>query len=291
MEKVKKKLLILGSTGMLGHIIFQYFHQEDKFELFDLVYRDKLREESIVCDINNTSEFKNIIRSIQPDFIINCIGILLKGSRRNPSNSIFVNSYFPHFLVEIADDINSKVIHISTDCVFSGLKGRYTETGFRDADDIYGRSKALGEIFSEKHLTLRTSIVGPEIKKDGEGLFHWFMNQTGEVNGFTKVFWSGVTTLQLAENIEQSIHYNYTGLLHVTNEIPISKFDLLQLFKLIWKRDSISILPYHGKSIDKSLISTLGVDFKVPSYYEMLFKQYEWMNNRNDFYSLYHSKY
>jgi dTDP-4-dehydrorhamnose reductase len=289
MEKVKKKILILGSTGMLGHIVYEYFHQRDKYELFDLVYRNKLRDESIVCDITNTSEIKEIIRSIQPDYIVNCIGILIKGSTSNPANAIFINSYFPHLLVQIADEIHATVIHISTDCVFSGNKGSYSETDFRDTDDTYGRSKALGEIFSDRHLTLRTSIIGPEIKTDGEGLFHWFMIQSGEINGFTNAFWGGVTTVQLAKNIEQSIQHNYKGLMHVTNGVRISKFDLVSLFKGIWKIDSVSILPYSGKSVDKSLISTKGIDFDVPSYSDMLLKQYEWMKTNKELYAPYYS--
>ena len=191
MEKIETKILILGSTGMLGHVVYKYFAQQDQYELYDLVYRNKLRDESIVCDITNVLQLKKTISSIKPDVIINCIGILIKGSKVNPANAIFINSYFPHLLVEIADTIQAKIIHISTDCVFSGNKGSYTERDFCDADDTYGRSKALGEIFSDKHLTLRTSIIGPEIKTVGEGLFHWFMNQNGKINGFTNAYWGG----------------------------------------------------------------------------------------------------
>lgn len=284
MEKVKKKILILGSTGMLGHVVFTYLNQRNEFELYDIVYRNKLRNESIVCDITDAEQVKKQIHQIKPDYIINCIGILIKGSTSNPANAIYVNSYFPHLLVQIADELNAKVIHISTDCVFSGKKGSYAETDFRDADDTYGRSKALGELFSERHLTLRTSIIGPEIKKDGEGLFHWFMNQSGEINGFTEAFWGGVTTLELAKNIEQAIQHNYTGLLHVTNGERISKFDLVSLFKGIWEKDSVSIVPYPGKSVDKSLVSTTDIAFNVPDYESMLLEQKKWMEENNRFY-------
>jgi dTDP-4-dehydrorhamnose reductase len=288
MEKVKKKVLILGSTGMLGHVVFNYFNQIDKYETYDIVYRNKFRNESIICDITDVTELKVIINRIKPDYIINCIGILIKGSTINPANAIFINSYFPHLLVQLADELNSKVIHISTDCVFSGKKGGYKETDFRDADDVYGRSKALGEIFSERHLTLRTSIIGPEVRLVGEGLFHWFMNQTSEISGFTEAYWGGVTTLQLSKNIEQSIQQNYTGLLHVTNGQRISKFDLIQLFNSIWKRDSVSIVPYNGKSVDKSLISIVENDFKVPSYLEMLNQQSDWMKINKELYYQYY---
>ena len=285
MEKVKKKVLILGSTGMLGHVVFTYLNQRNEFELYDIVYRNKLRNESIVCDITDVEQVKKQIHQIKPDFIINCIGILIKGSTSNPVNAIYINSYFPHLLTQIADELNTKVIHISTDCVFSGKKGSYAETDFRDADDTYGRSKALGELFSERHLTLRTSIIGPEIKKDGEGLFHWFMNQSGEINGFTEAFWGGVTTLQLAKNIEQAIHHNYTGLLHVTNGERISKFDLVSLFKGMWGKNSVSIVPYPGKSVDKSLISISDIAFNVPDYESMLMEQKKWMEDNYSLYS------
>lgn len=273
---------------MLGHVVFSYLNQRNEFEIYDIVYRNKLRNESILCDITDVEQVKKQIHQIKPDYIINCIGILIKGSTTNPANAIFINSYFPHLLVQIADELNSKVIHISTDCVFSGKKGSYTETDFRDADDTYGRSKALGEVFSDRHLTLRTSIIGPEIKKHGEGLFHWFMHQSGEINGFTEAFWGGVTTLQLAKCIEQSIHQNYIGLLHVTNGERISKFDLIKLFQSIWKIDTVSIMPYSGKSVDKSLISKKEIDFNVPSYSDMLLKQFGWMKKRNEMYSPYY---
>ena len=136
----------------------------------------------------------------------------------------------------LADVVGAKLIHISTDCVFSGRQGMYADNDFRDADDIYGRSKALGEIFSDKDLTIRTSIIGPELKRYGEGLFHWFMSQRERVNGYTKVFWSGVTTLELAKAIEYSLDNDVTGLFQLSNGVRISKYDLLVLFNEIFKR-------------------------------------------------------
>ena len=111
----------------------------------------------------------------------------------------------------------------------------------------------------------------------------------GQINGFTEAFWGGVTTLQLAKNIEQAIQYNYTGLLHVTNGERISKYDLVSLFIGIWEKDSVSIVPYSGKSVDKSLVSTNEIDFNVPSYSDMLLKQYEWMKANKELYTPYYS--
>lgn len=272
---------------MLGHVVYAYLSQQNEFEVYDIVYRNKLRNESIICDITNVDQFKKHVNQIRPDFIINCIGILIKESTKNPANAIFINSYFPNLLVQIADELNAKVIHVSTDCVFSGNKGRYSESDFRDADDIYGRSKALGEIFLGGHLTLRTSIIGPEISQEGEGLFHWFMTQRGEISGFVESYWGGVTTLQLAKCIEESIRYNYSGLLHITNGERISKFDLINLIKSIWEKHSIIIVPYSGKLVDKSLISLYQTAFKVPSYYDMLLEQRKWMIEREELYYFY----
>jgi len=290
MEKIETKILILGSTGMLGHVVYKYFAQQDQYELYDLVYRNKLRDESIVCDITNVLQLKKTISSIKPDVIINCIGILIKGSKVNPANAIFINSYFPHLLVEIADTIQAKIIHISTDCVFSGNKGSYTERDFCDADDTYGRSKALGEIFSDKHLTLRTSIIGPEIKTVGEGLFHWFMNQNGKINGFTNAYWGGVTTLQLAKSIELALDQKLTGLHQVTNGERISKYELIKLFKDIWQRNLLTIIAYPGKAVDKSLVQSSTFDYNIPSYTEMLKNQYDWMSAQNQIYNHYNTK-
>lgn len=268
--KQMKKILILGSTGMLGHQVYFHLSEKSDFQVFDLSFRNKLRDETIICDITDFESLSEIIKNVRPDVIVNCIGILIKGSSENPKNSILINAYFPHWLVSIADEIGSKVIHISTDCVFSGKKGGYIESDFRDADDVYGRGKALGEIYSDHHLTLRTSIIGPELKENGEGLFHWFMDQHGQVNGYTEAYWGGVTTLELSKVIEISIENSLTGLYHVTNGIPISKFELLNLLNSIFCKE-ITINQSEGKKVNKSLKSEKVIPCeKVPSYKKML---------------------
>ncbi|MEB2778407.1 SDR family oxidoreductase [Algoriphagus sp. D3-2-R+10] len=265
-----QKLLILGSTGMLGHQVFFNMEKSKEFQVYDLSFRNKLRDQTIICDITDFTKLEKIIKEIRPDVLINCIGILIEGSNQNPKNSILINAYFPHWLTSVADEIDSKVIHISTDCVFSGKKGGYLESDFRDADDVYGRGKALGEIFSNKHLTLRTSIIGPEIKQKGEGLFHWFMKQEGEINGFTKAFWGGVTTIELSKVILSAIKQNLSGLYHVTNGISINKYDLLNLFKK-YSNKNITINEVEGKHVDKSLSDTRkALNRQIPSYSKMI---------------------
>ncbi len=280
-----KKILILGSTGMLGHQVVFRLNENPDLQVFDLSFRNKLRDQTIICDVTDFTKLENLIEEICPEFIINCIGILIKGSSENPKNSILINAYLPHFLVSVGDKIGAKVIHISTDCVFSGKKGGYIESDFRDADDVYGRGKALGEIFSVKHLTLRTSIIGPELKNNGEGLFHWFMNQSSEVNGFTQAFWGGVTTTELSKIIEFSIVNDLSGLFHVTNQNPISKFDLLQLLNVEFKK-GLRINLVEGKKVDKSLKTMFPETIpQIPDYPQMIYEMRIWMQKNLNLYS------
>ena len=212
---------------------------------------------------------------------------MTKRSKEHPDDAIFLNAYFPHLLKKISDEIDAKLIHISTDCVFSGEKGNYLETDFRDADDIYGRSKALGEIINNKDATIRTSIIGPELKVDGEGLFHWFMMQKGEVKGYNSAIWSGVTTLELAKAIDKVIENNLSGLIHLTNGESIDKFTLLSLIKEIWGKNDISIVADNKHVVNKSLKKTDKFDFEVPSYRKMLLELQKWMINHENIYKQY----
>lgn len=272
---------------MAGHIAYYYLQDTGRYEVVNAVYRTKLTEDSIVVDVTDKDAVTSLVRETRPDLIINCIGVLIKGSKDHPDNAVFINAYFPHLLKKLADEVGAKLIHISTDCVFSGKKGNYNESDFRDADDIYGRSKALGEIINDKDLTIRTSIIGPELKTNGEGLFHWFMHQTGKVNGFKTAIWGGVTTLELAKAIDAAIVQQKTGLIQLSNGKGITKYDLLNLFKNIWHRDDIEILPFDGNGVDKSIAKSEKFFYEVPGYEAMLLKQYEWMRNHSNLYSQY----
>jgi dTDP-4-dehydrorhamnose reductase len=291
MEKIiimKKKILILGSTGMAGHMIYFHLRNLNKYEVINVSYRKKLTEDSLIVDIKDSFKLKELIETVSPDYIINCIGILIKGST-DIENAIYVNAYFPHLLKKMADNVQAKLIHISTDCVFSGKTGKYNENSFRDADDVYGRSKALGEIIDQKHLTIRTSIIGPELKINGEGLFHWFMNQNVEVTGYTNAIWGGVTTLELAKAIVFLLENEYVcGIIHLTNGTEISKYELLILLKTIWKVESVHINKGEGiKAVNKSLIKSAKFNFEVSSYQQMLEDLYEWMNQNKNLYTIY----
>ncbi|MDD3037974.1 SDR family oxidoreductase [Bacteroides sp.] len=284
---LKKKVLLFGATGMAGHIAYYYLQSTGRYELVNVVYRTKLTEDSIVVDVTDKNAVAEVVRKVRPELIINCIGVLIKGSKEHPDNAVFINAYFPHLLKKLSDEVGAKLVHISTDCVFSGTKGNYKEDDFRDADDVYGRSKALGEVINDKDLTIRTSIIGPELKVNGEGLFHWFMHQTGSVNGFKTAIWGGVTTLELAKAIDIAVVHEKTGLIQLSNGVGVSKYDLLNLFKRIWHRNNIEILPFNGNGVDKSIAKSNRFDYEVPSYEDMLLEQYEWMKKNNRLYSQY----
>ena len=288
---MKLKVLVLGSTGMIGHQVFNYLVKTDKYELYNITCRQKLNNETILCDVRNQDEFIAVVKSISPDVIINCIGILIQGANLDPKNAIFINAYLPHSLMSLADELNSKLIHISTDCVFSGEKEiPYTERDFKDGKDTYAKSKGLGEVINENHLTLRTSVIGPELKTDGEELFHWFMSQSGKINGFTKAIWSGVTTLVLANVVEWAIEYKITGLYHVTNNKSIDKFTLLTLMKKYTKKN-ILIHPFDEKELNKSFIDTRKeLNFVIPTYDEMVKDMIFQAKNEKSLYSHYDLK-
>jgi len=278
--------MILGSAGMLGHMVLNYLKSLNKYNIVDASFPVKLNDNSRLLDVTNKTELKDYINSEKPEILINCIGILLQGSKDDPSNAIYLNSYLPHQLSNILHASGAKLIHISTDCVFTGDKGSYTETDLKDARDTYGLSKALGEVDNDHDLTMRTSIIGPELKVQGEGLFHWFMQQKGIIEGYTKMLWGGVTTLELAKAIDAAIDQNITGLIHITNNQAIAKFEMLALFKDIWNIDYITIKEVEGKVANKSLISIRNdFDFKVPSYSKMFEDLYLWMKEYTSLYS------
>ena len=280
---MKKKVLILGSTGMLGHQVFYYLKSFSEFIVYDISFRSKLTESTSIIDVKNILALESCIAELQPEYIVNCIGILVTGSQ-DEGNAIYLNAFLPHKLAAIASTFNSKLIHISTDCVFSGSKGQYLETDLRDGRGVYAQTKILGEIVDEINLTLRTSIVGPELKSEGEGLFHWFMNQHESIEGYTKAIWSGVTTIELAKAVKWAIDQNITGLYHVTNNTSISKFELLKLFKKYTQKE-ININSTDGKAVDKSFLDTRGeINYQIPSYEIMVSEMVESMKSNASLY-------
>lgn len=281
------KVLILGGTGMAGHTISIYFkeagHDVTVFSRRKVDYCNNING-----DITDFDNLKKIINEGQYDAIINAIGILNQDAEDHKSNAVLLNSYLPHFLSDTTKDMKTRVIHMSTDCVFSGRTGGYSETSFRDGETFYDRSKALGELENNKDLTFRNSIIGPDMSERGIGLFNWFMKQEGQINGFTKAIWTGVTTVTLAKAMEQALKENLTGLYNLVNNETISKYELLKLFNKYMRDGQIEILPSENLSLDKSLINNrTDFSFKVPSYETMVTEMKEWIDNHKDLYPHY----
>ena len=288
---MKNRILILGSSGLIGHQVYNHFKVNSDFGLSNISYRRKLNNETILLDARNEQNFLDQIKRIQPNYIVNCIGILINEAKQDSESAISLNTHLPHRLEELANKINAKLIHMSTDCVFSGKKkSPYLETDERDGEGVYAITKVLGEVFSENHLTIRTSVVGPEIINGSESLFHWFMNQTNSIKGYTKAIWSGVTTIEIAKAVKWSIDNEITGLYHITNNHSISKNNLLQLFKKYTHKD-IEIIPIDGNETNKSFIDTRKlIDYEIPSYEQMISDLVQLIANNRTLYSHYKIK-
>ena len=263
------KILVLGSTGMLGHQVVTYLKSFDNISVIDISRKNRFSPETLIVNIMESNILESKILQIKPDYIINCIGILVDGSK-NTALATYINAYFPHYLKEICNKIDSKLVHISTDCVFSGESGEYKEDDFRDGKGIYAQTKILGEIIDDTNLTLRTSIIGPELKENGEGLFDWFVKQESDIKGYINSIWSGITTLELAKAIKWSIDNDITGVYHVTNNCSISKYEMLKFFKKYTNKE-IEIKPYTNKRVDKSFLDSRKlINYEIPSYERMI---------------------
>ena len=285
---MKTKTLVLGSSGLIGHHLCRYFEATSDLKLFNIANSLKFNDETILIDAININKLKEIIEEIQPDYIFNCIGILNDKSDNDPTKTIFLNAYLPNQLGEIANTIGAKLIHFSTDCIFSGNKKKpYKEDDHFDAYDLYGLTKALGEKISRDHLVIRTSFVGPSLRKDSQELFSWFMSQKDSINGYTKSIWSGVTPIEAAKAAEKLMRLDISGIYHLTNNEPISKYELLCKFKKYTDK-KIEIIKVDGKESDKSFYDTRSLlGYKIPSYDEMISSMIKDILNNKHLYSHY----
>lgn len=278
-----KKIVVLGVLGMAGHIMAEYLDSLGDYEVLGIARSDG-NYVTKQLDVLDFAAVESYLHDVKPDVVVNCIGMLVQQSKNDISTAISINSYLPHFLSELGNKLNYKLIHISTDCVFSGKDGQYKEEAFKDGDDNYARTKALGEVINDKDLTIRTSIIGPELKANGTGLLDWFFKQSEEIKGYTQAYWSGVTTLELAKATDQLIKQNITGLFQLCPVQKISKYDLLGLFARIWRKE-ITITPFDNYTVDKSLVCTRQ-DFAYNNidYEPMLNELKQWIENHPAYY-------
>ncbi len=250
------KVLVLGGNGMAGHVLRMYFTEKGRYSVWFTLRAKTEDRQAIQLDVTDWPSVEKVARFIRPDVVINTTGILNKRAEQNIREAIQVNSLFPHQMAQLGKQLGFRFIQISTDCVFSGRKGNYRESETPDGTTVYAKSKSLGEVVDGPHLTIRTSIIGPELR-DGIGLFHWFMQQKGSILGYRKVLWNGVTTLELAKALDWIMQKpELTGLVHLTGPEKISKYQLLLWLKETFKREEVSIQPYDGIAKDMSLVNT-----------------------------------
>lgn len=278
------KFLVLGCNGMAGHMISQYLHERGH-EVTGFAKTKSKYVPSVCGDARDLALVKDVIENGKYDSVINAIGILNQVAENNKSLAAFLNSFFPYFLADATSGTDTQVIHMSTDCVFSGKRGEYTEDDLKDGETFYDRSKALGELDDDKNITLRNSIVGPDINPNGIGLMNWFMKQSGEINGFTKAMWTGQTTLQLAKTMEVAAKEKAHGLYNTVPDHSISKYELLQLFNRYLRDDTIKINAIKGINADKSLKRTRWeFDYVIPDYEVMVSELAVWIRKHKDMY-------
>jgi dTDP-4-dehydrorhamnose reductase len=261
------KVLIVGSNGMAGHVIKKYLTAQGYF-----VQTLARNNADYGLDIENTVITKSFFNESKNDFdfIINCIGLLVKDSIDRPDRAAIINSWLPHCIENSIKDSKTKLIHLSTDCVFDGKQGNYIETDLHTETNSYGKSKSFGEINNSKDITFRMSIIGPELKKNGTGLFNFIYNNINEeLQGWDNAWWNGITTLQLAKCIDQYIQNpTITGIYHlVNNDVKINKFDLLCKINSIFDLNKKIIRTQGPKPVNKILINTRSdFNFNINDY-------------------------
>lgn len=260
------KILVLGSRGMAGHMIVKFLIK--KGYTVDTLAR---RDATFALDIEDTKSTFEFLQTIKHnyDFIINCIGLLVKDSIDRPDRASIINSWFSHAIEATIKDSKTKLIHLSTDCVFDGGKGNYVENDLHTEINAYGKSKSLGEINNNKDITFRMSIIGPEIKDDGTGLFKWiYDNKDTELTGWENALWNGITTLQLAKCIDIYINDpKITGVYHVVGEHVINKYELLNLINDTYSLGKNIIKTLGPKAVNKILLDTRKeINFNIPDY-------------------------
>lgn len=259
------KVLVIGASGMLGNAVLRLFAQSPGYQVFGSVRSSAARRllpsdlhPGVITgvDVENIDSLTRLFAVVHPDVVINCVGLVKQlAEADDPLAAIPINALLPHRLARLCEVAGARLVHMGTDCVFSGAKGMYTEADAADAKDLYGRSKYLGEVDYPHAITLRTSIIGHEL--DGaRSLIGWFLTQTNSVKGYRHAIFSGLPTVEVARVIRDHVipHPELHGVYHVSAE-PINKFDLLILVAQAYGK-VIDIKPDGQLVIDRSLDST-----------------------------------
>lgn len=283
----KHKVLILGASGMLGNAVLRYFAEYTDHDAIGSVRTDSARSllpstlQNYVFSAGSVDDPDMLTRLIdrtRPSVVINCVGLVKQLEDSNdPLSAIPINSMLPHRLARLCSIAGARLVHLSTDCVFSGAKGMYSESDTPDAYDVYGRTKLLGEVDYPHAITLRTSIIGHELR-GSSSLIGWFLAQQGSVRGYSRAVFSGLPTVEIARIINEHVLPNNSlhGLYHLSAE-PIDKYQLLQLVGKIYGAAN-EILEDSSFVIDRSLDSSLfrnATGFEPESWPALVRRMYD----------------
>lgn len=279
-------ILVLGAGGMAGHLVATYL-REQGHAVDTLSAKNRLDDKTMLLDVRDSAQLDKFLQSGQYDIVVNCIALLGANCDKQPDLAAHLNAYLPHLLEQHYLDSATRIIHISTDGVFSGNNPPYTEESAYDGQTFYDRSKALGELRNDKDLTIRTSIIGPDMRHPGQGLFDWFFNQQGTISGFDKVIWNGLTTLELAKAIQHFIEQPTHGIYHLAPAEGISKYALLQLLNETFERD-LEIKPVSEPAFNRTL-GTVRKDITItaPDYPTMIQEMKGWIESHPKLYPHY----
>ena len=282
------RFLVLGCSGMAGHTISIYLkergHRVVGFSRRGVPFLDEqvtgdARDEALLSETLSEGDF---------DAVVNCVGVLNDFAERDPEGATFLKSELPHVLVRLTEGARARVFHMSTDCVFAGNTGPYTEDSVPDGQTVYDRTKAAGELRDSKNLTFRCSIVGPDTDPDGFGLLNWFMAQKGPIKGYSGAIWTGLTTLELAKAMERAASEGVHGLVNMVPPASISKLDLLLLFNQELRGGSVEIVPDNSIQLDKTLVRTnFDSSFRPAGYAEQVAEMAGWVRAHRGLYPHY----
>lgn len=259
-------VLVLGVTGMLGGAVFRVLSQDPGFQVWGSLrnaggrrhFPEQIHGQLVSnIDVLDQDSLIAVLERVRPDVVINCVGLIKQlADAKDPLSALPINAMLPHRLAKLCALVGARLIHVSTDCVFSGRKGMYVEQDLSDAEDLYGKSKYIGELHEAPHaITLRTSIIGHELGTNFS-LIDWFLSQSGPVKGYTKAIFSGLPTVELGRVMKDYVipRPDLHGLYHVS-VAPIDKFSLLRLVAEIYEH-KIQITPDEQVFIDRSLDSS-----------------------------------
>jgi len=276
------RVLVLGASGMLGNAVLRVMHEQKNLEVFGTVrsgnasqFFSKEIAKTIITgsDIGDHDVLLKLFAEVRPDVVINCIGLIKQlADADDPLITLPINAMLPHRLANLCTLVGARLVHMSTDCVFSGSKGNYKESDISDATDLYGKSKYLGEVYYPHAITLRTSIIGHELQS-AHGLIGWFLSQQGNCKGFRRAIFSGLPTVVLAKVIRDIVlpRKELTGVYHVAAK-PISKYDLLKLVAKVYGK-AIEVIPDDGLVIDRSLNAerfNFATGYEAPEWIDLI---------------------